>query len=304
MTETSYDRRAYIGGSDIASIFGVSPWKTALDLYEEKTAETFVQPEIEPKREKLFRRGKKLEPWIMELLEEEHGINIFQRNQRYVDDEYSWMRCEIDFEFMHDLGHCNGEAKTVSPFAAKDWGEEGADEIPLYYCLQAMWGLMITMARPATLVAPLIGADDLRVYWVKRDEELIAEMRRRAVQFWTENVQKRIPPAPQNIADCNKLLFRFGGFACLADEQVTNDIRALKEVRKREREVQTEKGDLEMKIKRFLTVQAEVAGAKEDTKKFQIVGADNKPMATLSLQHRAAYEVKESDFFVLRCGKE
>ncbi len=37
------DRTKYIGGSDVAGILGISPWRTALDVYLDK-----VQPRKEP----------------------------------------------------------------------------------------------------------------------------------------------------------------------------------------------------------------------------------------------------------------
>jgi len=293
------DRRAYLGGTDIAAILGVSPWKTALELYEEKIADEYIEPVIEPTREKMFRRGKKLEPWVVELLEEERGIFVVKRNQRYVDPEFPYMTCEVDFEYMDEIGLCNGDVKTVSPFAASEWGEQGTDEIPLAYCLQFLWGQMVTN-RPATLVGVLIGADDLRVYEVKRDEELIAEMRRRAIEFWTGNVIPRVPPAPQNSSDTVKLLARYGGFVSPGSQEVWDVIDKLREVKAELKTMNEQKETLEGGVKQALLVEAQALGIEGTPDKFVILGPDGKKAASLTKQHRAAYQVKESDFYVLR----
>lgn len=293
------DRRLILGGSDIASIFGVSPWKSALDLYEEKTAAEVIEPIIEPERDKLYRRGKKLEPWVMELLEEERGIFIQKRNQRYSDAQYPWMACEIDFEYMDSEGLCNGDVKTISPFAAGEWGAEDTDEFPLYYCLQFLWGMMVT-GRPKCLVAALIGADDLRVYQVQRDEELIAEMRRRAVQFWFENIEKRIPPPPQNVSDTHKLLLRYGGFIVQNDEEIMGSLGKLREVKTSEKELKKLKEQYELEIKRRLLLLAEASGVADTPKKFTINNAIGKRTASLNYEHRAGYTVEPTDFWVLR----
>jgi len=295
----SEDRRHLLGGSDIGCIFGVNQWKSAYELWEEKTAESFSQPEIEPKREKLFRRGKKLEPWVMEMLEEERGIFIVKRNQRYEDPEYPWMGCEVDFEYQSEAGLCNGDVKTVSPFAAGEWGEEGTDEIPLSYCLQFHWGMMVT-GRPSCLVAVLIGADDLRVYEVKRDDELIAEMRKRAIDFWENNVVKKVPPPPKTTSDIHKILFKYGGFPVLNDGEVMEGLRKLRMVKESEKEVTALKKEYEMEIKRRLLVLAEAAGVTDEPKKFTIQDATGKRTASLSYEHRSGYTVKETDFWVLR----
>lgn len=293
------DRRGFLGGSDIAAIFGVSPWVSAYDLWESKVAPEFIPPPVEPEREKLYRRGKKLEPWVMELLEEERGIFIQKRNQRYTDDEYGWMRCEIDFEYTDTEGLCNGDVKTIHPFAAQDWGEQGTDQFPLAYCLQFLWGMMVT-GRPKCLVAALIGADDLRVYEVKRDDELIAEMRRRAIEFWNVNVIGRKAPDPKTQSDTLKILSKYGGFESPGNPEVWQAVKRLKGIKDAQKRLETAKDQQEMTIKRALVIEAEAMGITDSPKKFIINDESGKKLATLAMQHRSAYEVKATDFLVLR----
>lgn len=306
MAGSVIDRRGILGGTDIASIFGVSPWKTAYDLWEEKTAPVLLRPpEPTPAREraeKLLRRGKKLEPWVLELLEEETGIFVRKRNQRYTDEAYPWMQCEVDFEFTGDatLGECNGDIKTVSPFAAGEWGEEGTDEIPLHYCLQFHWGLMIT-GRQLCLVGVLIGADDLRVYRVMRDDELIGEMRKRAVHFWTYNVLKKVAPPPTTISDTNKILFKLGGCLVPGNESVWNKVAAFKKAKEEEKAAKQKRDSLELDLKTFLTATAQIQGLEKTPERFTLLGPDGKrSVLTCNLQHRAGYTVEPTDFYVMR----
>lgn len=304
MASPVVDRRGFLGGTDIASILGVSPWKTALDLFEEKTAPILVPaPEPTPAEEKanrLLRRGKKLEPLVIEMLEEETGIFIHRRNQRYTDQEFPWMQAEIDFEFMGEEGECTGDIKTVSPFAAGEWGTEYSDEIPLHYLCQFMWGLMVT-GRPLCLVGVLIGADDLRVYRVKRDDELIGEIRRRAVQFWTKSVLKKVAPPPQTISDTNKILFKLGGFLVPGTEAIWNLVTKFKQAKEEERQAKRSRDSLELEIKSYLSIQSEIAGAEPTPKRFSLLGPDGKrTVLTCNLQHRSGYVVEPTDFWVLR----
>jgi putative phage-type endonuclease len=296
------DRRLFLGGSDIASIFGVTPWKSAYELWEEKTADVYVQPEIEPRREKILRRGKRFEPWVIELLEEEQGINVMKRNQRYVDADFPWMACEVDFEFMSDAGLCNGEVKTISPFAASEWGEEETDEIPLYYCLQVMWGLSIKRDRPKTLVAGMIGADDLRVYQVKRDEDLIAEIRRRAYEFWTDNVQKKRPPLPQNKHDIQRALYKHSGFISPGSPELWQAAKRLKGIKAAQKRLDSASDQQEMIIKGTLYREAEAIGLTEGNspKKFIVNDISGKELLSLSFQERKAYSVAATKFLTMR----
>lgn len=301
ISEVATDRRGLLGGSDIGSIFGVSPWKTAYDLWEEKTSSALVPPPADEKNDRLKRRGKRLEPWVMEMLEEETGIFIRKKNQRYTDPEFPWMQCEIDFEFVGGTGEeCNGDIKTVSPFAAGEWGQEGTDEIPLNYCLQFHWGLMIT-GRPQCLVGVLIGADDLRVYEVERDDELIAEMRKRAVHFWSVNVLRKIAPPPQAISDTNKILRKLGGFLVPGGEEIWNKVREFKKVKEEEKTAKAKRDAIELEIKTYLSIQSEIAGAEPTPKRFSLLGPDGKrTVLTCNLQHRAGYTVEATDFYVMR----
>ena len=215
------DRTLFIGGSDAAAILGVSPWKSEFALYQEKTGE--YQEEITPTKQRIFNRGKRWEPIVIEMLVDEledrgHDVQIITRNERYVDPEHGFLAAEIDLELMLDGEHVNGEMKTVHPFAAKDWGEQDTDEIPIYYTAQVAHGQMVT-GRNKTIVAALIGADDLRVHEVNRDDELIEIIRTKEFQFW-ERVQHRIPPQPTTAEDINRLYRIDAGTIMEADEQL------------------------------------------------------------------------------------
>lgn len=215
------DRTSYIGGSDVASILGISPWKSAYSLYLEKIGD--LQQENDPKKEKIFSRGKRLEPVVIEMLVDElksrgHEVEILERNKRYQHPEFPFLACEIDVELRIDGEEMNGEIKTVHPFAAKDWGNEGTDEIPLYYTAQVAHGLMIK-PRKRAIVAALIGADDLRIHFVDQDQELIDLIMKKEIAFW-QRVQDRDPPEPSNANDIKYLYARDQGLVIDADEEL------------------------------------------------------------------------------------
>ena len=72
------DRTKYIGGSDMPVILGVSQYKTPIDLFLEKTGKS--TPETTAEQERFFRRGKRAEPYLLAILEEEKGIMPFPRS--------------------------------------------------------------------------------------------------------------------------------------------------------------------------------------------------------------------------------
>lgn len=196
--------RYYIGGGNVAGILGVSPYKSPLDEYLVMLA---ANEEITAEQDRFFKRRKALEPFAAEAFSQVTGLSITARNVRYPDPEHAFIRAEIDFE-TSDGG--NGETKTVHPLAAKDWGESGSDEIPVYVTAQAMHGLMVT-GRPHTWVHALVGLDDDRIYRIERDDDLIAAIRAREVAFWNEHVLPEVPPEPRTVDDLRLLFPRDSG---------------------------------------------------------------------------------------------
>lgn len=244
------DRTTFIGGSDASAILGVSPWKTAFQLYQEKIGE-FVE-ESNPARDKVLGRGKRWEPVVVEMLMDEllgrgHEVEIIARNARYTDPEHPFLACEIDLELRIDGEEVNGEIKTAHPFAAKDWGAEGTDEIPVYYVAQGMHGLMIK-PRKKMIFAALIGADDLRIHEMARDDELIAMIRQKEIAFW-ERVQTRNPPEPKELSDVKWLYAKDAGTVAEADDELVLVCQELKDRKAQARMLEKEIEGLETALK-------------------------------------------------------
>lgn len=189
------DRTKFIGGSDVAAILGISPWRSAVDLWLDK-----ITPRVENGQNAAAkRRGSRLEPYILDMIREEHGLVIERHNQRYIDHEFPFLACEIDAEgrepeivYADETCLDNFEIKTVHPFKAKEWGEKDTDQLPIHYVAQAQWGLGITGRRICRVFA-LIG-DDLKPYIVERDDELIQVMRTKSAEFWHQYVLPKVQP--------------------------------------------------------------------------------------------------------------
>ncbi len=221
---STIDRAKFIGGSDSAAVLNLFPpsWeKSEFLLYQEKIGELIDDPT--PEKRRRFARGKRLEPVVVEMLIDElqdrgHDVRIIARNARYIDREFPFISCELDLELVVDGEEYNGEIKTVHPFSAKDWGEQGSDEIPIYYLAQVMHGLMVKPRRRC-IVAALIGGDDLRIHQIERDEETIAGIRAKEVAFW-QRVQDRNPPDPQTADDVRWLYAKDAGEITEADDEL------------------------------------------------------------------------------------
>ena len=183
-----YNRARFVGGSDIASILGVSPYRSGLDCWLDK-----VQPDTRPDSDNpATRRGKRMEPVILEWAREDYGYEVVARNQRYQDATVPYFAAEIDAEMMVDGVPVNVEVKSVSPYLNKDWGEQEGDGLPLHYLSQVHWGLSVTGRTLAVVLAGI--GDELRRYFVERDDALIGLMRHEADAFFTGYVQTGLRP--------------------------------------------------------------------------------------------------------------
>jgi len=215
----NYDRRVFLGSSDIASVLGLQPrsWRTALGTWSRKVTED-TEPLPEKEKRKVLARGQVVEPLVAGMLEVLHGITGTVRGHRYADPEVPYFAAEIDMEVpFHAVAHLfkdiisadpgylddeivNVEIKTVHPFAASEWGEEGSDEVPIHYAAQVFWGLGVTRRRFA-ICAALFGADDLVLYPIVRDDATIDGMRAKGKQFWEDYVLTGLPPPPTTLSD-------------------------------------------------------------------------------------------------------
>ena len=218
---TAPDRSKFLGGSDAAAVMGLSPWATPVELWMQKTGR---KPKAEPdaRQRKIYERGHRLEPFIRDMVIDklrDQGVEVelLACNARYCDPEHDFLSCEIDFELLLtgtvqigdelvalDREHVNADAKSVSGFARKKWGEENTEDVPIEYAAQFTHGLMIT-GRRYCLVAALRSFDDVDIYWTVRDDETIAAMRPKLVSFWLDHVVADVPPDPMVFDDIKAL---------------------------------------------------------------------------------------------------
>lgn len=199
MRRSDRSRRSGIGGSDIAAVFGLSPWKSRYALYLEKTAapEEEIQPRPTGERAALYwaERQKNL---IADAYLQETGNKLTKSTKIIRDSNRRFFHGHPDFFLAVPPGAQPEKAlECVSwVFPAGEWGGNGSAAIPPYYALKVQWYMGLCPNLNAVDVAALFGGRDFRIYTILRDDVLIAHLRRYAELFWREHVEKRLPPAP------------------------------------------------------------------------------------------------------------
>lgn len=256
-TEWLKERTKGIGGSDVATVLGLNPYKTPLELWEEKTGKTAGKDAGQAAY-----WGTVLEDVVAKEFSQRTGMKIQKVNFMLSKGEDDWMRGNIDRAIINpDIAgrvsvlkpekaaeagrllstNIGLECKTANSFMVDQWGDSQEAEIvagkvvtdhkiPLYYETQIQWYMAVTGIE-TFYVAVLIGGQDFRMYEVKRDEDVIDAIVSKCRDFWENHVLKDIPPAPVNVDDIKKMYSRDNGEMAEATNDQAIDIGELRNLK-------------------------------------------------------------------------
>lgn len=202
--------RKSLGGSDVGAILGLSKYKSAVDVWMEKTGKTIDQKDSLP-----LRFGQFAEEFVASEYCLATESKLTHHSEAIIHSKYEYMHGHID-RFILDgnepLFNSEGqitaarilECKTANPFNQSEWGEPGTDQVPLSYLVQCIWYMMLTNIQRTDL-AVLFGNADFRIYEINRDLELEELILERARSFWENHVLKDIPPTAASESDYKTL---------------------------------------------------------------------------------------------------
>ncbi len=186
-------RKRGIGSSDAAAAVGLSPYKSQLELWMEKTGRDAALPKADPHDEESPAYwGNILEPIVAAHYTKRSGNRVRRVNAilQHPDPEFSWMLANIDREVIGAEDVQILECKTAGINGARLW-KEG---VPEYVQLQVMHQLAVT-GKQAADVAVLLGGQHVEIHRIERDELLIARLMRLEQQFWQYVIDDTPPPA-------------------------------------------------------------------------------------------------------------
>lgn len=153
-------RRSGIGGSEIASVLNISPYKSALTLFYEKLGALPEQEATIP-----MKLGNYLESGIIQLFREEYPtIKVYPGNYTFASVEDSRFRANPDAIIEDDFGN-------LAILEIKHTGNYWS-ELPVHYRYQVLWYQYVTgLHNPATVYAVTGGF--VRAFTVDYDESLM-----------------------------------------------------------------------------------------------------------------------------------
>lgn len=177
-----------IGGSDIAAIVGMSPYKSAADVYARITEGT------DNKAGTRARLGKLAEAEILSDFCERHDLDpkALERNVEIALPAKPHFRGELDARKGAEFGV---ECKLVGFRQADRWGADGSDHLPDEYLCQVAWYAMLAGLPVMHVAAWFDGGGDYREFVYTRNTTLEASLVEAADRFWTDHVLAKQPPS-------------------------------------------------------------------------------------------------------------
>lgn len=206
------DRRLGIGGSDIPIIFGLSNYKTPLELYLNKTG---AVPLIDSETEIQY-WGNQLEPLVIDWFIKKHNVTIEQPDT-IIDFARPYLRANVD-GIIKDW-QAVLEIKTRTGF-------QPLDELPLNYLLQVAFYCHVADLNKAYVA--VFQNHSVKEFVYYRDETIENPLIEKCDEFWS-CVQNRIAPKPINQSDL-KILYNSLDKSVEANEITYNDFLKLHEI--------------------------------------------------------------------------
>lgn len=225
----SQARSRGVGGSDAAAILGLSPWKTAFEVWQEKLGLSKGKPD-----NPAMAYGRLIEPVIRQWYSDETGRVVTVPNAPIFHPKYPYILGSLD-------GIADGERvlEIKTSRSSDGWGEPGTDQIPVYYQTQVQQYMMVTGFDVADVAVSVMGSIPV-LYEVGSDMELQEMMIEAISEFW-DLVQKQIPP---ELVTYNDMIARFGKKAVTkpvtASSEAENALLRIKEISGLVRELEEE----------------------------------------------------------------
>lgn len=178
-------RKRGIGGSDAGAVCGLNPYRTAMQVYQDK-----VSGEIEEVDNEAMRQGREFEDYVAKRFMEATSKKVRRANAMFYNEEYPFMLADVDRMVVGE--NAGLECKTASPYMADKWKD---GNIPLSYQIQC-YHYMAVCNADAWYLAVVIYGREFKYYKIERDEAVIADLIQIEKAFWENHVMKQQIPDP------------------------------------------------------------------------------------------------------------
>lgn len=240
------DRKYGIGSSEVATILGLNPWETPLQLWRRKKG-------IDPPKPENFamRAGHYLEDAVSRFYSDETGKNIIKASAG------DWLIVNKDRQFLR----VSPDRMYWIPGRPKSYYSKGIveckttqmevdrDNLPQHWFCQLQYQLGVSELEQGALAWLTMGRDfGYRDFTF--DKEFYQWMVEEVEKFWRDNIVANVEPDPVNVED---VLLRNPrhqpGKTVVADEELIEACRQLKELKGEAKDIDAQVKELESRIK-------------------------------------------------------
>lgn len=202
-----------IGSSDVASILGVSPWRSPMATWARLVGLVERETDIGAGAKK---RGVRMEAALRNWYAEEAGRCVEPgptlQEEPWRSWTYEWAHARPDGYCYEDGALVLVECKTVRRFD-ESWGDDGSDGVPVYYYVQALWQLGIARqsgrsAVRCDLVAFCPMSEETRTYRIAFDEVRWGQLFARVAAWYARHVEGGEPPPVDGLEATTDVLGR------------------------------------------------------------------------------------------------
>lgn len=223
------ERRLGIGGSDIGAIVGVNPWKTALDVFLDKTGQAQT---VEPNES--MKLGTALEPFVVKNYEERTGLKCVEQIGMF----HKGVMC-VNIDRIVDMGdgltQKDGVIVSERILEAKTSRHEWVDGVPNSYQCQVQWymGAFESVTQTDVAVYYTNGQKEpFHIFPVMKDKEVFEFLHGKAEEFWNKYVLTNTMPPPQNEDDARIIWAKESPKkVSVADQRIIDTIRKIRAIR-------------------------------------------------------------------------
>lgn len=190
-------RRAGVGASEIGAVLGISPYDSPFSLYWKKVNgwETEDNEDMEAGR----RLESAIADWAADRIDPNENL-VFHSAGLYRSAERPWQMATPDrlicdamwhddpfpddptYEHEHPTGNVLAILECKAPYSWDGFGEDGTDEIPVYFRAQVQQQMDVLGVDTAYLAAYC--NHELRVFPIRADAKDQAVMRAAGAAFW------------------------------------------------------------------------------------------------------------------------
>lgn len=190
-------RKGRLGASEVPAALGLSPYRTALDVFLEKTGQWVPDPERDSALEEAGEFGHLLEPVIAEKYRRTAGNVTLMSGETVRHPTLAWAVATPDFVVQgpgKDQPQWLLECKNRSVYLRPQWGEPGTDEVPEVEAVQCYWQMACLPTVPQVDVGVLWGGNSFGTFRLPRNPDLIARLEEVVEEWWERHVVLLVPP--------------------------------------------------------------------------------------------------------------